>query len=51
MSSFVLFLGLELWDISFDSYDLIIYTNLLCTYKNYNFFYQKTKSGQNGITT
>jgi hypothetical protein len=28
------FLSLQLWDISFDSYDLIIYTNVLCTYRN-----------------
>jgi hypothetical protein len=45
------FLGLELWDISFNSYDLKIYTNVLCTYRNNNFFLQKTKSGQIGITT
>jgi len=52
MPSFgVFFLSLKLWDISFDSYDLIIYTNVLCTYRYYNFFGQKTKSGQIGITT
>jgi hypothetical protein len=51
MPSFGFFLGLELWDISFDSYDLIIYTNVLCTYRKYNFSLQKTRSGQIGITT
>jgi hypothetical protein len=43
MPSFVCFLSLELWDISFYSYDLMIYTNVLCTYINSNCFLQKNK--------